>query len=101
MTDWIKDSVNQALADLWAGIHAKFISLVTLSFLDPFYHWFVYGGLIALGLFAIAWFFGGLFPWLRAVCGSAILAIAAALYIYRRGENDARAFDKPKQHKRK
>ena len=92
--------IKEVFINLWNEASSTVISFVTLSFLDPFWGWAVYGGLSIAALAAVAWFFGGLSARLRAVCGAFILLILGALAVYRKGENDAREFDKRKKRKK-
>ena len=86
----IADAINSAVADVWA----KTWAYLSLSFLDPFWGWLFLAVIAAAAVSAVVWFFGSWLPALRAVGGVIILLIAAALFGYRKGEQEAREHDK-------
>jgi len=91
----IADAINSALSDMWA----KVVSFFSLSFLDPFYHWLLLGLFIIAIVCVVSWFFGSLWPTLRAIGGVVILIITFGLYAYAKGEKEARDHDRPKRRK--
>lgn len=90
----IADAINSALAEVWANIWAKIGPYVTLSFLDPFWGWLLWGVVAALIVSAVVRFFGGWMPTLRPIGGVIIIIIAACLATYRKAQKETRAHDK-------
>jgi hypothetical protein len=95
----IADAVRDAINTAWATVYGAVVGFFTLSFLDPFWHWVPLAALIIAAATAIAWFFGGLFPALRWLAGIVVLGILWGLYVFARGEQEARDFDKKKKRR--
>ena len=91
----IADAINSAVAEWWARV----VGFWTFSFLDPFWHWALLGAAICAVAFVVAWFFGSLFPWLRAIGGLVVAFIVWGLWVYWTAEKESRAFDKKRRRK--
>jgi len=59
----------------------------------------ILGAAICAVAFVVAWFFGSLFPWLRAIGGLVVAFIVWGLWVYWTAEKESRAFDKKRRRK--
>lgn len=96
--DTIKQTLTEWLNEVWY--------YVSFQFIDPFWGWAfavaVYVIAITILLALYRFYFGALPGWLQKLFGLSVFAAIAALFVYRKGEKDAREHDaklpKPKSN---
>lgn len=99
MIDEAIKSLLDGITERLSGAFGWLTGWLTFSFVDPFWHWFLLGLVVIAAATAIAWFFGGLSNFIRAAGGLVVMGVIAMLYAFRKGEEEARDFDKKKKRR--
>ena len=94
------EMLTTALGEAWS----KFVYYISFQFVDPFWWWLiaaiVYISALTVALALWRFYFGALPNWLQKLLGLSVIAAIWGLFVYRKGERDARAHDAAKpRHK--